>query len=137
MFFLLLIVTNYSLSILLYVFISIFVYIGQVVANFSTSDLKTIPIDSTIDWSGYASMTIKQFLTRNSNGLYPKPAVCITSEGDLYTAAKYMIEHRIHRVWAISPVEVSGVQGFGVGCVSLTDIIRVVNAFSTVPNTTL
>ncbi len=79
-------------------------------------------------------MTVRQFLTSGNDGLYKKPAVCITTEGDLFTAAKYMIEHRIHRVWAISPVDVSGVQGFGVGCVSLTDIIRVVNTFSTVVN---
>lgn len=76
-------------------------------------------------------MTVKEFLTNANNGQYQKPAVCITTEGSLYTAATYMIDHHIHRVWTISPVEVSGVQGFGVGCVSLTDIIRVINTFST------
>lgn len=75
-------------------------------------------------------MTIKEFLTAGNNGQYKKPAVCITTEGTLYTAATYMIDHHIHRVWVISPGEVSGVQGFGVGCVSLTDVIRIINTFS-------
>jgi CBS domain-containing protein len=93
--------------------------------------LKSLPIDET-DWRRYGVMTVKQFLTKDIDGEYKRPPVCITTDGSLYTAAKYMIDHHIHRVWAISPVEVAGVQGFGVGCVSLTDVIRIVNNFSTV-----
>jgi CBS domain-containing protein len=94
--------------------------------------LKSIPVETTIDWRSYGTMTVKQFLTDESTGQYKQPAVCITSEGTLFIAAKYMIDHHIHRVWVTSPAEVAGVQGFGIGCISLTDVIRVVSTYSTV-----
>jgi CBS domain-containing protein len=98
--------------------------------------LKSIPVETTFDWRSYGTMTVKEFLSDESTGQYKQPAVCITSEGTLFTAAKYMIDHHIHRVWVTSPTEVSGVQGFGLGCLSLTDVIRVVSTYSTMNSTT-
>jgi CBS domain-containing protein len=105
--------------------------LGQVVANLSSRDFISIAARDDVNWTSFKSMTVKQFLLRNGELTYENPAICISTEGHLFTAARYMIDNHIHHVWVVSPVDVSGVSGFCIGCVSLSDVIKVVDVFST------
>jgi hypothetical protein len=41
-----------------------------------------------------------------------------------------MIDHHIHRVWVVAPSDYSGMLGYGIGCVSLTDVLTTIALFS-------
>lgn len=66
----------------------------------------------------------------NDNEDYAQPAVCITTKGSIFTAAVFMIENHMHRVWVVAPSDYSGMDGYGVGCVSLTDILTTIALFT-------
>lgn len=86
-------------------------------------------------------LTVREFLTgkfdsRHSKDVdadseYTSPAVCITSKGSILTAALFMIEHRMHRVWVVAPSDYTGMEGYGIGCISLTDVLTTIALFST------
>lgn len=104
--------------------------VGQVVANFSSSDLVLFPPDHNAFLS-MQGITVQEYLT-NSNGKYRTIAACMSSAGTFHSAARYMIDHHIHRLWIVDPLHESGLDRYGIGCVSLTDVIKVVNDHSLV-----
>lgn len=40
----------------------------------------------------------------------------------------------MHRVWIVAPSDYSGMDGYGVGCVSLTDILTTIALFTSPPS---
>lgn len=108
-------------------------------ATLSASDFWSI--SSSTNFDPYLTMTVQEFLSEtyegeaeHGNGVNryrPGAAVCITSNGPILSAVEYMINHHKHRVWVVAPDDFSGLQAFGVGCISLTDVIRTIALFST------
>jgi hypothetical protein len=86
----------------------------------------------------FLQLSVKQFLTGSGSSEdsdeedeeegaeYPQHAVCITTKGSILTAARFLIDNHMHRVWVVAPPDFSGLEGFGVGCLSLTDILRTI-----------
>jgi CBS domain-containing protein len=108
---------------------------GRIVANLSATDF--ISLSPTTDLS---QLTVSQFLAQKMNegvgegaterDVQLPAAVCITSKGSILTAALFMIENHIHRVWVVAPSDYSGLEGYGIGCISLTDVLTTIALFS-------
>ena len=124
------------------------IHIGQIVANLSGSDVRDV-VSTDTDFVSLLSMTVKEFLSTDAftsnkestpsettdlgmNGTYRTVGVCTTVEGNLLANTRYMLDNHIHRIWIVAPQEASGVDRFGIACLSLSDIIKVVRTHSTV-----
>jgi CBS domain-containing protein len=97
----------------------------SIVANLSATDF--VSLNPTTDLS---QLTVRQFLDLREEDDSLPSAVCITSKGSILAAALFMIENHIHRVWVVAPPDYSGLEGYGVGCVSLTDVLITIALFS-------
>lgn len=114
---------------------------GQIVANLSATDFVSLSTETNFEILSH--LTVREFLTGKHSieeaddevSDYTSPAVCITSKGSILTAAFFMIEHHMHRVWVVAPSDYSGMEGYGVGCISLTDVLTTIALFSS-PKTT-
>jgi CBS-domain-containing membrane protein len=109
---------------------------GQIVATLSASDFRSMSADT--NFSAYLTMTVQDFLSEDrdegtadrSKTYRAGAAVCITSKGPILSAVEYMIDYHKHRVWVVAPDDSTGLHAFGVGCISLTDVIRTITLFS-------
>lgn len=104
---------------------------GQIVTTLSPSDV--CHLSHTSDFNAIVSMTVKEFLTMAStDGIYPKVPICATNESEARHCAEIMLEHHIHRLWVVGQHYDTGVERYASGCVSLTDIINIVQEHSAV-----
>jgi hypothetical protein len=99
-------------------------HLGQIVANLSANDFRS----TLSDFQSISSLTVKQFLTQSSSSpaFYSRDPIVITPQTSLFLSAEIMILEGIHRVWIIASHDSSEVRALGIGCLSLSDIIRAV-----------
>jgi hypothetical protein len=126
-----------------------------VVSNLSGSDVRDA-ISREVDFLSFLSLSVKEFLSTDyfpyssssssslahrddstsvstddgRSGTYRSVGVCTTVQGSLLANARFMLANRIHRVWIVAPPEASGLDRFGIACLSLSDIIKVVRTHS-------
>jgi hypothetical protein len=100
--------------------------LGQINGNLSASDLCRLT--HATDFNAMITMSVKEFLAMSlPDGQFP---ICATVDVTMQDCALRMIENHIHRVWTVSTND--EIEDYATGCVSLTDVIRVISEHSTV-----
>ena len=76
-------------------------------------------------------MTVRDYLFDPFDNRYKTVAKCVGTSDTLIDCAQCMAIHHIHRVWAVTEKD-NDFCRIGIGCISVTDIIKSVRDSSTV-----